>query len=144
MSFDGSSVDSEKVRALQEFPVKFSVQNRMIANVCSHSREAEWILNMKKAALSALQSSVHPSQLNVNVTEVCEQFFARVRMSRFHFASSCRLMWWEPVSLSTPRPPPKYSTQSCDMEKPRIGKPSLWRLALTTKSSFSTLLISPT
>ena len=54
------------------FPVSafFKFLNRTITDVCSDSSEPEWALNIKKGFISSLQSTVAPSKLGLNVTEV--------------------------------------------------------------------------
>jgi hypothetical protein len=77
--YEGDQVtepSSEFGQALQLHPIQFSLDDRTFAQVCGHKKEPEWVLNLKKGIISALQSSVHPSQLGVNVTEVNNLFAA--------------------------------------------------------------------
>ena len=70
MKIEGSEASKSFADALTAHSVQFGLEDRIISDVCSHPNEPEWVLNIKKGLISSFQSSVSPSQLGTNITEV--------------------------------------------------------------------------
>ena len=70
VKIEGSEASKSFADALTAHSVQFGLEDRIISDVCSHPNEPEWVLNIKKGLISSFQSSVSPSQLGTNITEV--------------------------------------------------------------------------
>ena len=70
VNIEGTDTSKIFADALTAHPVQFGLEDRTISDVCSHPDEPEWVLNIKKGLISSFQSSVSPSQLGTNITEV--------------------------------------------------------------------------
>ncbi|CAI9742929.1 apolipophorins-like [Octopus vulgaris] len=55
--------------AITRYPLKFTLQNGRIEDVCPMTEEPIWVLNIKRGILSAFQNSMDTLDRDVNITE---------------------------------------------------------------------------